>query len=561
MLRTILKPLSFVPALIMMYIIFSFSAQDGDMSGQLSYQASVKIIETADYVFNANLSYDQIDEWANKIDFITRKLAHMTEYFALAIAVSFPLYVYGLHGILLMFLAGLICVGFACGDEFHQSFIAGRSPSARDVCIDSVGVFFGIIVVRIIGWTGRKTVFKEKVKVKQKKPKKKLFGGKSKTTYYDKYGNYQPPQPDDRYYQNPGSGYGYDNRGQDYGYDSRYDSRSGRNYYEQPGGNPNYGYDNRGGRDYYGQPEGNPNYGYDNRGGNPNYGYDGRSSNPNYGYDNRSGTPNYGYDNRSGNPNYGYDNHGHRDYYEQSGKNPETGYGYDNCEQNYCESQTPDRSNRDYYEQPVRESQSQQSTRTWSREEVEAGLHPEHTSRTSDKKATNPNDPFWSPEQEIDFNAKPEYAERNYQETNDPYDHDWGFDRSENVSRQPSYSPEKEQTPYENPESTVPDEPAEDPRQTPPVQHRRKKKHEMGVFSTEIKSEIEFRLKLNEKMHVLSSSDKNTCIFCFIIFRFLLIILFPVTLFFRCFLPASVSLLPSPAVLSQIAVIPVCALH
>ena len=59
MLRTILKPLSFVPALIMMYIIFSFSAQDGDMSGQLSYQASVKIIETADYVFNANLSYDQ----------------------------------------------------------------------------------------------------------------------------------------------------------------------------------------------------------------------------------------------------------------------------------------------------------------------------------------------------------------------------------------------------------------------------------------------------------------------------------------------------------------------
>ena len=50
----------------------------------------------------------------------------------------------------------------------------------------------------------------------------------------------------------------HDNRGQDYGYDSRYDSRSGRNYYEQPGGNPNYGYDNRGGRDYYGQPEGKP---------------------------------------------------------------------------------------------------------------------------------------------------------------------------------------------------------------------------------------------------------------------------------------------------------------
>ena len=53
MLRTILKPLSFVPALIMMYIIFSFSAQDGDMSGQLSYQASVKIIETIICIWTA----------------------------------------------------------------------------------------------------------------------------------------------------------------------------------------------------------------------------------------------------------------------------------------------------------------------------------------------------------------------------------------------------------------------------------------------------------------------------------------------------------------------------
>ena len=206
MLRTILKPLSFLPALIMMYIIFSFSGQEGDVSGQLSYQASVKIVETADYIFDADLDYYQIDEWANKIDFITRKLAHMAEYFALAIAVSFPLYVYGMHGILLMLFAGLICVGFACGDEYHQSFVAGRSPSARDVCIDSIGVFLGIIVVRIIGWTGRKTIFRPK----KKKQKRKLFRHKSKNSYYehDGYDNsydnrYQQPITDDRYYQQP----------------------------------------------------------------------------------------------------------------------------------------------------------------------------------------------------------------------------------------------------------------------------------------------------------------------------------------------------------------------
>ena len=217
MIRTILKPLSFIPALLLMYMIFSFSGQTGDVSSQLSYKVSYKIVETADYVFDGNLETWQIDEWANKINFITRKLAHMTEYFALAVAVSFPLYVYGLHGILLMLVAGLICVGFACGDEYHQSFVAGRSPSVKDVCIDSVGVFFGIIVVRIIGWTGRKTIFKpKKQKVKKVKGRKKvkyIQPPYPPTAYQGGYGT--NPGPGQNYYgpqSNPGPGY-YDPRG------------------------------------------------------------------------------------------------------------------------------------------------------------------------------------------------------------------------------------------------------------------------------------------------------------------------------------------------------------
>ena len=77
----------------------------------------------------------------------------MTEYFILAVTVSLPFYVYGLRGIWLMLVAGLICVGFACGDEYHQSFVDGRGPSAKDVGIDSIGVFFGIMTVRICCWT------------------------------------------------------------------------------------------------------------------------------------------------------------------------------------------------------------------------------------------------------------------------------------------------------------------------------------------------------------------------------------------------------------------------
>lgn len=201
MIRTILKPLSFIPALLLIYMIFSFSSQTGDLSSQLSYKVSYKMVQAADYVFDANLDDWQMDEWANKINFITRKLAHMAEYFLLAVAVSFPLYVYGMHGLLLMLVAGFLCVGVAGADEYYQSFVAGRGPSIKDVGIDSIGVFFGIITVRIIGWTGRKTIFRpKKPKQKKRKHRKKYINEPYLQQPYDRppyQGGYQQPPNDD----------------------------------------------------------------------------------------------------------------------------------------------------------------------------------------------------------------------------------------------------------------------------------------------------------------------------------------------------------------------------
>ncbi|MCI8582296.1 MAG: VanZ family protein [Dorea sp.] len=148
-----LKPLSFLPALFMMYLIYSFSAQSGEISGNLSYTVSCKIVELGDRALDVGLDEEQISYYAARIEYPVRKLAHMTEYFCLAVAVSFPFYVYGLRGFPLMLVAGLICVGFAAGDEYHQSFVDGRGPSKKDVMIDSIGVFAGIITVRIICWT------------------------------------------------------------------------------------------------------------------------------------------------------------------------------------------------------------------------------------------------------------------------------------------------------------------------------------------------------------------------------------------------------------------------
>ena len=152
LLRAILKPLSFLPALAMMYVIYGFSAQDGITSGNLSYKVSEIIVETANESFDLHWSAQEEAQYIQRINYPVRKLAHMTEYCLLAICVSLPLYVYGLRGFALTFLAGILCVAFAASDEFHQTMVANRGPSVKDVGIDSIGVLFGITFVRLFCW-------------------------------------------------------------------------------------------------------------------------------------------------------------------------------------------------------------------------------------------------------------------------------------------------------------------------------------------------------------------------------------------------------------------------
>lgn len=160
LLRYLLKPLSFVPALLVMYMIFTLSSQDGAASAQLSRKISHKAVVAADMALEKNWTEEQIAAYTEKIHYYVRKTAHVTEYFVLAVAVAFPLYVYGIRGLWLVFTAGIFCVSFAGLDEYHQSFVAGRGPSARDVAIDSIGILPGIVLVRIVGFIGRKTIFR-----------------------------------------------------------------------------------------------------------------------------------------------------------------------------------------------------------------------------------------------------------------------------------------------------------------------------------------------------------------------------------------------------------------
>lgn len=168
---TLLKPLSFLPAILMMYVIVTFSSQTGEVSGNLSYKISYQIIETKNEVLNQGMSCDEIAYEADCIHYYVRKAAHMTEYFLLAIAISFPLYVYKVRGCWLVLLAGIVCVGFAGLDEYHQSFVAGRGPSVKDVGIDSTGAFIGILLVQAFCWSTLHNPGKKKNKHRKKRKK------------------------------------------------------------------------------------------------------------------------------------------------------------------------------------------------------------------------------------------------------------------------------------------------------------------------------------------------------------------------------------------------------
>lgn len=157
--RILLKPLSFVPALFIMYMIYSFSAQTSVQSSALSAGVTYKAVVTADRFFDMRLTKEQTDRVTAKAEHYVRKLAHFTEYFLLAVSLALPLYVYGLRGFWLLLIAGTLCIGYATFDEFHQFFVSGRSASYKDVFIDSMGAVCGIIFVRVFGFIARHTIF------------------------------------------------------------------------------------------------------------------------------------------------------------------------------------------------------------------------------------------------------------------------------------------------------------------------------------------------------------------------------------------------------------------
>lgn len=143
-------------ALVWMCVIFAFSAQTKEESGAVSEGFSYRLVNTTGKLFHLNIDAEKVREIANSIEHFVRKAAHMTEYAILAILLYIWMRRWRKSRIRTAGLAAVSAVLYACSDECHQLFVAGRAGRINDVLIDSAGAVLGLALFLFIGRLLRK---------------------------------------------------------------------------------------------------------------------------------------------------------------------------------------------------------------------------------------------------------------------------------------------------------------------------------------------------------------------------------------------------------------------
>ena len=134
-----------------MSLIFGFSTQAG------STHHTSRIIGPFLRWINPNVT----DVTINRVQYVIRKGAHMTEYAILATLLwrarrqpvrgDIRPWQWSDAGFAL-----LVAIAFAASDEFHQSFVPSREGRVGDVFIDGAGAALGVSAIWLMGRWSRK---------------------------------------------------------------------------------------------------------------------------------------------------------------------------------------------------------------------------------------------------------------------------------------------------------------------------------------------------------------------------------------------------------------------
>lgn len=136
-----------------MYLIYQLSGMNSKNSNGKSTDIISLFIEdtlevTNDYgITNSHPNEQKLAKASQLINAPLRKVMHASVYFVLAffIATLWNIIFNHKYYIISLILAFLICVVFAISDEYHQTFVAGRTGQPLDVVIDSAGAIAGLL--------------------------------------------------------------------------------------------------------------------------------------------------------------------------------------------------------------------------------------------------------------------------------------------------------------------------------------------------------------------------------------------------------------------------------
>ena len=125
-----------IPVVLWMSLIFILSHQDATRSSQLSGGLMTAVMDALAGLFKG------ISIQPETLHFILRKGAHFTAYLVLGLLAAYAQEPKRRKEWLWTL---IICIVYAVSDEYHQTFIPGRSGELRDVLIDSAGSFTGLV--------------------------------------------------------------------------------------------------------------------------------------------------------------------------------------------------------------------------------------------------------------------------------------------------------------------------------------------------------------------------------------------------------------------------------
>ena len=137
------KYLPWLPAILIMLVIFNFSSKPAKVSGENSLWIADYVMTLYEKISDQYVEEDLRTEQLLILDHYIRKTAHVIEYAILSAAICLPLWIRRLKGRRLWFLVVLATAAYAASDEFHQRFVPGRSGELKDVLIDTFGAMLG----------------------------------------------------------------------------------------------------------------------------------------------------------------------------------------------------------------------------------------------------------------------------------------------------------------------------------------------------------------------------------------------------------------------------------